>query len=98
MANTVARWLYPDGARHGLTWTDAANGTRCQRRYLHGQPLFADRSRSALKCGGTCFRTSLRLCPLLDRRGNAIAPLRPGTIVLPHVVLSERIGCHKTGT
>src|SRR5207248_1864691 len=47
MANTVARWLYPDGTRHGLTWTDAAHGTRCQWRHLHDQPLFADRSRSA---------------------------------------------------
>jgi len=33
----------PDGARHGFTWTDAADGTRRQWRHLHDQPLFADR-------------------------------------------------------
>src|SRR5947199_10666799 len=94
MANSSSGQLHSDGADHGLTWTDAADGTRSQWRHLHDQPLSADRSRSPLKNhGGTCFCTSrtrgsasLRLRTLLDWRGDAIAPLRPGTIVIPNVI------------
>src|SRR5437868_12586686 len=47
MANSSSGQLHSDGARHGLTWTDSADGTQSRWRHLHDQPLFADRSGSA---------------------------------------------------